>query len=288
MDLGGTAVKVVVADAGGALLHRARDRLRGTSAPDVAGQIAAAVAAAEGAGAGTTPHVGVAVPGVLDPETGVLLQSANLGWKGVPVRDLLEGALGRPVVLEKDGAAAALGEHWLGAGRGAAALLLVSVGTGIGGGVILSGRLWRGRSGVAGGLGHVVIAPGGPSCRCGARGCLEALLLARAPEAGSPGAALAHLAREAPRDARAAAGLEAALADLAAALAPAISALNPDRLVLAGGVLADVPSLAERIAGAVRARLPPHAAEGLGIVPGALEGYGGAVGAARLALEAGE
>lgn len=286
VDLGASAIKVALVDSDGGIVARARHALASTEPAAVLAQIARA--ATEVAGGRLTGPVGVAVPGVLDDERAVVTVAANLGWTDVPLREPLTAAVGVPVVCEKDGAAAALGEHWVGAGRGASSMLCVTLGTGIGGGVILGGRLWRGRSAYAGGLGHVVVAPGGPLCRCGARGCLEAVIAVREPGAQAPGPALIALCKTEGVDPTARARLSMALQDLAGVLAIAVTTLNPERLVVTGGVLEVAPRLLDRLAEAIHARLFPTAREGLGILAGTLEGYGGAVGAARLALDEAE
>lgn len=281
VDLGASTVKAVAVGSDGRVARRERLALT-DPAPDA---VVAAIARACDAVRGTTrlTALGVAVPGVLDDDARVVVQSANLGWADVPLAERLEQALGAAVVLEKDGAAAALGEAWQGAGRGASSLLVVALGTGIGGGVVIGGRLWRGRSNYAGGLGHVVVHPGGPACACGARGCLEAVIAVRSPGAGAPGPALQALAAVEGTDPTAGARLQMALQDLAGVLATAVSTLNPERLIVGGGVCDAVPRLVDRIAELVVARIHPRAAEGLGILPAALGIYAGAVGAARLA-----
>lgn len=116
--------------------------------------------------------IGVAAPGPLDTEAGIALGIPTLsGWENAPVRDMVEAALGLPVHLENDGIAAANGEWRFGAGRGLANLVYVTVSTGIGGGVVLDGRLWHGHRGLAG---HMTIVPDGQLCACGNRGCWEA------------------------------------------------------------------------------------------------------------------
>lgn len=283
IDLGASSIKGVLVEPDGRI--KAKERLaHGSTDPAVVVATIADLAARLGAKeAGAT--IGVAVPGVLDDTQRALAHSANLGWEDVPLADDLERACGVPVVLEKDGAAAALGEHWAGAGRGASSTLVVMLGTGIGGGVVLGGRVWRGRTGYAGGLGHVVVAPDGPLCACGAKGCLEAVIKVRSPGAGAPGEALQALAQAEGTDPTAGALLQMALMDLAGVLAVAVSTINPERLVIGGGVLQALPRLVDRLAPLVLSRLYPKAAEGLGILPGSLGPYPAAVGAARIALD---
>ena len=195
------------------------------------------------------------MPGGLDADGRVVHQAANLDWEDVPLAQMLEETLRTEVILEKDGAAAALGESWLGAGRGASSMRLVALGTGIGGGVVLGGRLWRGRTGYAGGLGHVVVHPDGPECACGARGCLEAVIAVRVPGADAPGPALQALSEAEGTDPTAGARLQMALMDLAGVIATAVSTLNPERLVIGGGACDAVPRLVDRLAELVVGRL---------------------------------
>ncbi|HWI65961.1 MAG TPA: ROK family protein [Symbiobacteriaceae bacterium] len=120
--------------------------------------------------------VGVAAPGPLNSRTGVLLTPPNMiGWRDVPLREMLEQATGLPVIVEKDGNAAALGEAWFGAGQGVRDLIFIIVDAGIGGGIISGGHLYRGRHGGAGEIGHTTIDVDGPRCSCGNYGCLEAV-----------------------------------------------------------------------------------------------------------------
>ncbi len=178
VDLGGTKIQTV-------LLHddlvvagsRARTPQTGNPS-DVVEALAAVVEAAlreAGAAPGDLRAVGVGAPGAVDAETGVVAGAANVpGLEGrVEVGSLLTARLGVPVVVENDADAGALGEHRRGAGRPFRSLLGVWVGTGVGGGLILGGELWRGRR-AAGELGHVVVEPDGRPCTCGRRGCLEA------------------------------------------------------------------------------------------------------------------
>jgi len=119
--------------------------------------------------------VGIGVAGVLDPQKEALLQSPNITvLEHVPLKKMLSDALHLPVFLENDANAAALGEQWAGAGRELDNFLLITLGTGIGGGFILRGELWSGENGKAGEFGHIVVAADGEACACGKRGCLEA------------------------------------------------------------------------------------------------------------------
>jgi glucokinase len=117
---------------------------------------------------------GVGIPGIIDMETGMLRKSANLpGWSDYPVHAEIERRLGARVFLENDANVAALGEQWLGAARGVPDMAIVTLGTGIGGGIVLGGKIWHGMNGMAGEFGHVTIEPEGVPCGCGNHGCAE-------------------------------------------------------------------------------------------------------------------
>lgn len=120
--------------------------------------------------------VGVSFGGPVDAGAGVVHLSHHVpGWEGKPLAEILEAEFGAPASIDNDGNVAALGEYRFGAGRGFDSLLYITVSTGVGGGWILDGQLWRGADGMAGEIGHVVIDPNGPVCVCGGRGCLERL-----------------------------------------------------------------------------------------------------------------
>lgn len=125
-------------------------------------------------GTGALLGAGIGVPGIIDMQTGMLRKSANLpGWSDYPVRAEIERRLGARVVLENDANVAALGEQWLGAARGVPNVAVVTLGTGIGGGIVLGEKIWHGMNGMAGEFGHVTLEPEGYACGCGNRGCAE-------------------------------------------------------------------------------------------------------------------
>ncbi len=118
--------------------------------------------------------IGIGVPGFIDMDTGIIMRSPNLqDWAGFPVRQEIEKRLNTKVVLENDANAAAMGEKWLGAGRNTDHMAMYTLGTGVGGGIVVNGRLWHGINGMAGELGHFNIESEGHPCGCGSRGCLE-------------------------------------------------------------------------------------------------------------------
>lgn len=118
--------------------------------------------------------IGIGVPGIIDMKTGMLRESPNLpGWAEFPVHAEIERRLGTRVILENDANAAALGEKWMGAARQVSSMAMFTLGTGVGGGLILDGKVWHGMTGMAGEFGHMTLDPEGVLCKCGNRGCLE-------------------------------------------------------------------------------------------------------------------
>jgi glucokinase len=125
-------------------------------------------------GGGSFLGVGAGIPGVIDLEAGTVRKSANLpGWSGYPVREEIERRLGAQFFLDNDGNMAALGEQWLGAARDVPNMAMLTLGTGIGGAIVLSGKIFHGMNGMAGEFGHVPIEPEGVPCGCGSHGCAE-------------------------------------------------------------------------------------------------------------------
>ncbi|HVZ18510.1 MAG TPA: ROK family protein, partial [Terriglobales bacterium] len=123
---------------------------------------------------GTLLGVGMGMPGIIDKRTSMLRESPNLpGWHDYPVRDDLSQRLGTEVILENDANAAAFGENWLGAGKGYDEMFMITLGTGVGGGIVLRGGVWLGMNGMAGEVGHVTVDPNGHPCKCGSIGCVE-------------------------------------------------------------------------------------------------------------------
>jgi len=118
--------------------------------------------------------VGAGAPGPLDTKRGVVLLTPNLGWVNLPLRQLLQDALGIPAMIDNDANCAVLGEWWRGAARGAKQVIGITIGTGIGGGIIVDGRLYHGASDCAGEIGHTTVEVNGRRCKCGNYGCLEA------------------------------------------------------------------------------------------------------------------
>jgi glucokinase len=251
--------------------------------------------------------VGIGTPGPLDLERGIVLDAFNLGWKDFPLRDSLGDAVGLPTVLDNDANCATWGEYWQGAGRGARSLVGVTLGTGIGGGVILEGKLVHGASASAGELGHMSIDFHGRRCKCGNYGCLEAYasgpnIAARAREGLEAGAEsvltalvdgdldrlTAATVFEAILEGDAYAGevmLETAKI-LGAGVANIVNVLNPQVVVIVGGVTKAGHYLFNPLRAEVRRRAFKSAEQACRIVPGELPQTAGVIGAAGLFLAA--
>lgn len=176
VDLGGTNIRAAAVSADGQLLARRQALTRPQGGVDqVLDRIVGVVeSAAIAAGLPADTPVGVAMPGTVNPRTGMVGMAPNLGWRDVPVQRLLAERLGRPVAIGNDVNAGALGEWRYGAGRGTGNFIYIACGTGVGGGVIVDGRLLLGKDGLAAEAGHMVVTVDGPRCHCGGKGCLEA------------------------------------------------------------------------------------------------------------------
>lgn len=220
----------------------------------------------------------LAVPGPVDLATGTVHSAPNLGWRDVPVPALLR--LPFPVRVENEANLAALGELWFGSGP--ADFLHVSGEIGIGAGLVVRGSLFRGAHGLAGELGHVVVSPDGPPCRCGGRGCLEQYAGQDALLASAAVREVAELvARLESADADAVAACERAGWALGVALSSAVNLVDPGTIVL-GGIFAPLyPWLADTVAGTLAARLqqmrgavPPVVVSRLGTEAAALGAAG--------------
>lgn len=172
IDIGGTKVAAGIVDAGGELRARA---VRPTPrTPDAEAVLAAVLDATGEVRTGSEQACGVGCGGPMAPHGEHVSPLNIVAWRAFPLRDRLAAATGLPVHVDNDAKALALGEGWTGAARGHRDYLAMVVSTGVGGGIVLDGRLLDGATGNAGHIGHVVVEPGGRACGCGARGCLEA------------------------------------------------------------------------------------------------------------------
>jgi glucokinase len=304
LDLGGTKILSVLVDES---LNVLAQDLRPTEASDGPEAVIARMAAsARSIAAGRElSAVGISTPGPSDPSRGVVTTPPNLpGWRDVPLARLIQEQLGVPAWIENDANAAAIAEHRLGAGREAQHVILVTTGTGIGGGLILDGRLYEGASGAAGEIGHMQLEPQGPLCGCGRHGCLEALasgraLAERAKEIASrePRGILALLSEDGTEidarliekaadlgDASAEAAIQAAGRYLGVGLCNLVNIFNPEVIVIGGSLR----KLGVRYLGPAREAVKqafPQSYADVRIVEAELGDEAPAIGAALIALE---
>jgi glucokinase len=244
--------------------------------------------------------VGIGSPGPLDRKSGTVISTPNLGWRNFPLRDLIQNAVGLPATLDNDANAATYGEWWLGAGHEADTVVGITLGTGIGGGIVLNGELYHGASDAAAEIGHMTIDSTGRKCNCGNYGCLEAYASGPAIAAR----ALEGLERDVPSllptlaggdvqritaetvyegvvqgDPYATEVMHDTAKFLGVGLANVINILNPDLLVISGGVTRAGDHLFEPLRAEVRRRAFRVAEQACRIVPSALNGTAGVVGA---------
>ena len=182
VDLGGTNIVVgAIPEDGSALYGLTQQRTPVSDGPDAVvrligtmiGSCVADVRAALGEGV-EFAGVGIGAPGPLDTARGLVLLTPNLGWRDMPLRDRVSEAVGMPATLDNDANCAVFGEWWRGAARGARVVAGLTIGTGVGGGIVIDGRLFHGASDVAGEIGHTTVDLTGRRCKCGNYGCLEA------------------------------------------------------------------------------------------------------------------
>src|SRR6266478_6849788 len=311
LDMGGTNIRcAAVSVAGDVLLIEHGPSLASRKAGDVAENIAAQTIhlldTARRRGLGSPRAIGVAVPGPLNVHTGTVMQAPHVAaWRGYPLRSKLEALIGRKVVVDNDANAWALGEYWRGAARGRRDVVLLTLGTGVGGGLIVGGKLVHGRSGMAGEMGHITVEPEGPRCDCGARGCLESYASASGLRglvenrmglttgAQLPAAivdadnnfSVRGLSTEARRGDRMALETFAVAGYyLGIAIASFLNTFNPELVVIGGGVAGALPYMRKTMATQVRERAFSAISAQAKICRAALGAQGGVVGAAYAAL----
>ncbi|MBU6277788.1 MAG: ROK family glucokinase [Actinomycetales bacterium] len=173
IDVGGTKILAGLVDADGHVVHQARRQSARNDPTSVLNTICEVVTELGDASEDAVVAVGLGIAGPVDAERSTVFYAPNLGWPQVPVRDLLTDRVGLPVIVENDGNAAAWGEFVAGAGTNVQDLTVITVGTGIGGGIIINGELLRGAHGAAGEIGHMNAVPNGRPCGCGRNGCWE-------------------------------------------------------------------------------------------------------------------
>lgn len=277
-DVGGTSLRAALVSPEGEIL----DRRSAPTPPDPLHGIALLRSLWNELGSSTARAIVIA--GGIRARTGEITQSPNLPkWEGTR----LGAELSCDVLNDANGAI--LGEAWLGGLRGAKAALMLTLGTGVGGGILLDGKVWSGATGCAAELGHVAVRPDGPKCGCGSTGCLEMYASATAVKkaAGAPDAEEAARRARA-GDAKARAAFDAAADALGVVLAGLVNAFNPEAIALGGGMAGAFDLLAPRIEALIAARAFKLAREGLRLVPAKLGGDAGLLGAARAAFLAGK
>ncbi len=300
MDVGGTKMAAGLVDGDGIILRRLRAPTPASDPEQIVRTIASLIDGLRQHAPAPPTGVGIAIPGQFDHRSGTFVRIANLALQGYPFRQRLEAVTDLPIAIENDTNAAALGEWFSGSGRGIPDFALVAVGTGIGAGVILDGRLVRGAHGSAGEIGHTVVEKDGPLCRCGNRGCLElfasgAALAERAADLAvrHPGSRLAARQRDghvlSAGDLFAAAdegdevssqAVDEAMHYLAVGLNNLIELFDPSTVAIGGGMSHVGPSLFDRLRRAVRAQRPRSPDVATRIIPAVLGDDAGIIGAA--------
>jgi glucokinase len=305
IDVGGTKVAGLLVGEDGGIVAR-KERL--TPAEDVDGTMNTIYLVAEALAAGSDPvAVGVGAAGMVDFAAGAMRSAPNLAWKEVPIRDLVGARTKLPCIVDNDANAAAWGEFRFGAARGYRHLVLVTVGTGIGGGIVADGSLFRGAHGFAAEIGHIIVEPGGPRCGCGNLGCWEQVASGRAIDrlgreeaVRNPGGRVATLAgggevtgRHVAEAAREGDGAATAIfaevgRRLGEGIAGLVNVLDPEVVVVGGGVAEEGELVLEpaRTAFVDAVEAPEHRPE-VAILAAALGNDAGAIGAAALALDLG-
>jgi glucokinase len=310
IDLGGTKISTALVDSDGKIIAQDYRETLAAEGPDTVIERMLDAARDVIANAGASPSqvaaVGIGAPGPLDIKAGIVISPPNLpGWDRIPLKQIIEDGLGITAFLENDANAAALGEHRFGAGRGAEHVIYVTVSTGIGGGLILDGKLYHGANGMAGEIGHMTIIPDGPRCNCGNYGCVESLasgtaiarqarkrviygvptLIADLAQ-GDPDLITAKMVTEAATqgDTEAQEIIAEAMEHLGIAMASLVNAFNPQIIVIGGGLTHIGEQLFEPVRRVVAQRAFSAAAEVVQVVPAELGDDVGVLGAAAVAL----
>jgi glucokinase len=309
VDIGGTTVKVGICSEEGQLLHTFEGPTGTENGAEAVLEVIASyvrkITADNGYDWNVVAGVGVGIPGFMDIPTGVIRHSPNFpGWKNVPVKATLEEKLGKPVKINNDANVAALGEAWGGAGKGMDNLVVYTLGTGVGGGIIIRSQIYEGFTGMAGELGHVQVVPDMEAiqCGCGQYGCVETVssatgIIRMAKDAVERGdrTSLSELGTISAKDVFDAAknGDEVAIRIvkraafyLGKALATTAVIVNPQRFILGGGVARAGDILFDAVREVFNKYTPEAARLNVDIVPAQLGNDAGMVGAAGLHLRA--
>ncbi len=309
VDLGGTNIVVAIVSEDGDVLHGLHKRP--TPRPSTPDEVVASITDMVRASLADTrnvlgkhdidvPGIGIGSPGPLNTATGVVRISPNLGWRDVPLRQLVSDAVGYPATLENDANCSTMGEWWRGAARGADHVVGLTIGTGIGGGIMIGGEIFHGATDVAGEIGHTTIDSTGRRCTCGNYGCLEAYasgpaIALRAREGIEAGArsSLSECLTDGPETITAQAVYDAAQRGdsfaldvvretarfLGIGLANIVNLFNPEVVVVCGGVTQAGRHLFDPLTAEVKRRAFRPAVDACRIVPGQLSGTAGIYGA---------
>jgi glucokinase len=311
IDLGGTFVKTAIVSQDKEIIAKASRPTNAENGPDAVIQTMADSARDLMQSAGVDPAqvcaVGMGCPGPLNWQTGIVYETPNMpGWIDIPLAAKMQAQLGIPAYLENDANAACYGEYWLGAGQGAQTMAVLTLGTGVGGGIVVFGKLLRGLDGTAAELGHLIVHRDGRTCGCDAKGCLEAYAsvtgmvrtavegleegkesslttLCEGNHESITGKMIYQAAESGDKFAKWV--FEETGTWLGLGCASLINALNPEKIVLCGGMIAAGDTLFEpirRVAKANAFAVPTARCE---IIPAALDNDAGVLGAAGCAFE---
>lgn len=306
VDLGGTAVKVGICNEEGQLLHTYEgptevDKGADTVVANIEKYVRRVVEESPFAWE-QVAGVGAGVAGFTNVREGIIILAPNVGLKDFPIRAILEERLGKPIKIDNDANVAALGEAWGGAGKGIDNCVCYTLGTGVGGGIIINGKIYQGFSGMAGELGHISVVPDleAIGCGCGQMGCLETVssatgIIRMAKDAVARGdrTSLAHVENIMAKDVfdAAKAGDEAAIRIvnraafyLGKSMAAVAVVLNPELFIIGGGVSKAGDILFNEIRSVFAKLTPEPVQRGIQIVPATLGNDAGMVGAAGLFL----
>ncbi len=286
IDLGGTNIKVTLIEPAGDSFRPVRAREYPTEAaagPEHVTTNLIRAARAHLSESKDIQSIGLGVPGLFQEETGTIELFPNLpgDWDGFPLRAALEEAIGTEITMINDARAFTLAEGTIGAGAGFRIVACLTLGTGIGGGIMIDGRLHLGAFGVAGEIGHQTIDPDGPICGCGNRGCMEAMAKADVLTslAGKGTAEEVYLAA-AEGDERSLAAVEEVARVVGLGLANVVTLIGPDRIVIGGGIVEGGETVLGPIRQAIRERVTLVPTEKIEVVPARLGRWAGAHGAA--------
>lgn len=305
IDLGGTKIAGAVSDREGNLLYGTTVKTMADEGPEaVIKRIKDLISSLMKKGnlhSKDVSGIGIGSPGVLDTKNGVIINAANLpGFDNTCITGIIEDEFNIKTYLENDANAAALGEYWFGAGKGAENLLYVTVSTGIGGGIVINGQVYSGSTTNAGEIGHITIEPNGQRCNCGNIGCLETL---------SSGTAIARIAKErilkgedsslksydsftsrevfeaaASGDRLASEVIKQCLEYLGIGIANFVTLFDPDRVVIGGGVSKSGEIVFDRVRSVVKTRCLKKVSSHVEIIPAGLGADAGVIGAIGVVL----